>query len=112
MYIHIYMYTYIFYIYMNFCIHKYIYVHINIGSYLAMDTPTRNLNVPKLLIPKSSVSTDSLNRSLGKSGSSGIGWGLEVSVIILMLTLLLMPLAGLHFCVGLDFVTHSRCNLF
>jgi hypothetical protein len=25
--------------------------------------------------------------------------------IICMLTLLLMPLAGLHFCVGLDFVT-------
>jgi hypothetical protein len=28
-----------------------------------------------------------------------------LSCIICMLTLLLMPLAGLHFCVGLDFVT-------
>jgi hypothetical protein len=35
-----------------------------------------------------------------------------VYFIICMLTLLLMPLAGLHFCVGLDFVTPSRCNLF
>ena len=32
---------------------------------------------------------------------------LKVSSIIYMLTLLLMPLAGLHFCVGLDFVTPS-----
>jgi hypothetical protein len=30
---------------------------------------------------------------------------LSVPFIICMLTLLLMPLAGLHFCVGLDFVT-------
>jgi hypothetical protein len=30
-----------------------------------------------------------------------------VSFIICMLTLFLMPLAGLHFCVGLDFVTPS-----
>jgi hypothetical protein len=29
-----------------------------------------------------------------------------------MLTLLLVPLAGLHFCVGLDFVTPYHCNLF
>jgi hypothetical protein len=33
-----------------------------------------------------------------------LGW-LKVSFIICMLTLLLMPLAGLHFCVVLDFVT-------
>jgi hypothetical protein len=33
---------------------------------------------------------------------------MSVSFIICMLTLLLMPLAGLHFCVGLP----SRCNLF
>ncbi len=32
---------------------------------------------------------------------------ISVSFIICMLTLLLMPLAGLHFCVGLDFVTPS-----
>jgi hypothetical protein len=31
----------------------------------------------------------------------------SVSFIICMLTLLLIPLAGLHFCVGLDFVTPS-----
>jgi hypothetical protein len=31
----------------------------------------------------------------------------SVSFSICMLTLLLMPLAGLHFCVGLDFVTPS-----
>jgi hypothetical protein len=31
----------------------------------------------------------------------------SVSFIICMLTLLLMPLAGLHFCVGLGFVTPS-----
>jgi type II secretory pathway component PulF len=30
---------------------------------------------------------------------------ISVFFIICMLTLLLMPLAGLHFCVGLDFVT-------
>jgi hypothetical protein len=30
---------------------------------------------------------------------------ISVSFIICILTLLLMPLAGLHFCVGLDFVT-------
>jgi hypothetical protein len=29
---------------------------------------------------------------------------------ICMSTLLLMPLAGLHFCVGLDIMTPSRCN--
>jgi hypothetical protein len=38
--------------------------------------------------------------------------GISASFIICMLTLLLMPLAGLHFCVGLDFVTPPRCNLF
>jgi hypothetical protein len=32
---------------------------------------------------------------------------LSVSFMICILTLLLMPLAGLHFCVGLDFVTPS-----
>jgi hypothetical protein len=32
---------------------------------------------------------------------------ISVSFIIFMLTLLLMPLPGLHFCVGLDFVTTS-----
>jgi hypothetical protein len=32
---------------------------------------------------------------------------IKVSFIICILTLLLMPLAGLHFCVGLDFVTPS-----
>jgi hypothetical protein len=37
---------------------------------------------------------------------------ISVYFIIYMLTLLLMPLAGLHFCVGLDFVTPYRCNLF
>jgi hypothetical protein len=37
---------------------------------------------------------------------------ISVSFIICMLTLLLMPLAGLYFCVGLDFVTPSGCNLF
>jgi hypothetical protein len=31
----------------------------------------------------------------------------STSFIICMLTLLLIPLAGLHFCVGLDFVTPS-----
>ncbi len=31
----------------------------------------------------------------------------SVSFVICMLTLLLMPLAGLHFCVDLDFVTPS-----
>jgi hypothetical protein len=31
--------------------------------------------------------------------------GISVSFIIYMLTLLLMPLAGLHFCIGLGFVT-------
>jgi hypothetical protein len=30
---------------------------------------------------------------------------ISVSFIICMLTLLLMPLAGLHSCVGLDFLT-------
>jgi hypothetical protein len=30
---------------------------------------------------------------------------ISVSYIIFMLSLLLMPLASLHFCVGLDFVT-------
>jgi hypothetical protein len=36
-------------------------------------------------------------------------WGflISVSFAICMLTLLLMPLAGLLFCVGLDFVTPS-----
>jgi hypothetical protein len=29
---------------------------------------------------------------------------IQVSFIICMLALLLMPLGGLHFCVGLDFV--------
>jgi hypothetical protein len=37
---------------------------------------------------------------------------ISVSFIICMLTLLLVPLAGLHFCVGLEFVTSSHCNLF
>lgn len=32
---------------------------------------------------------------------------ISISCIICMLTLILMPLAGLHFCVGLDFVTPS-----
>jgi hypothetical protein len=32
---------------------------------------------------------------------------ISVSFIICMLILLLMPLAGLYFCVGLDFVTPS-----
>jgi hypothetical protein len=32
---------------------------------------------------------------------------ISLSFIICMLSLLLMPLAGLHFCVGLDFVTPS-----
>jgi hypothetical protein len=32
---------------------------------------------------------------------------ISVSYLICMLTHLLMPLAGLHFCVGLDFVTPS-----
>jgi hypothetical protein len=32
---------------------------------------------------------------------------ISVSFIICMLTLTHMPLAGLHFCVGLDFVTPS-----
>jgi hypothetical protein len=32
---------------------------------------------------------------------------ISVPFTIFMLTLLLMPLAGLHFCVGLDFVTPS-----
>jgi hypothetical protein len=32
---------------------------------------------------------------------------ISASFIICMLTLLLMPLAGLHFCVGLYFVTPS-----
>jgi hypothetical protein len=46
-------------------------------------------------------------------GSPGIflvfhGWNVLVtSVIVCMLTLLPMPLAGQHFCVGLDFVTSS-----
>jgi hypothetical protein len=35
-----------------------------------------------------------------------------VSFIICMLTLLLMPLPGLNFCVGLDFVTPLIINLF
>jgi ATP-dependent helicase STH1/SNF2 len=35
-----------------------------------------------------------------------------VSFIICMLTLLLLPLACLHFCVGSDLVTSYRCNLF
>jgi hypothetical protein len=33
--------------------------------------------------------------------------GTQVSCIICMSTLLLMPLAGLYFCVGLNFVTPS-----
>jgi hypothetical protein len=37
---------------------------------------------------------------------------ISASFIICMLTLLLMPLAVLHFCVGLDFVTPPCCNLF
>jgi hypothetical protein len=32
---------------------------------------------------------------------------IPVSFIVCMVILLLMPLAGLHFCVGLDFVTPS-----
>jgi hypothetical protein len=36
----------------------------------------------------------------------------SVFFVIYLLTLLLTPLAGLHFCVGLDFVTPSCCNLF
>jgi hypothetical protein len=32
---------------------------------------------------------------------------ITISFNICMLTLLLMPLTGLHFCVGLDFVTSS-----
>jgi hypothetical protein len=32
---------------------------------------------------------------------------ISISYIICMLTLLLMPLAGLRFCLGLDFVTPS-----
>jgi hypothetical protein len=32
---------------------------------------------------------------------------ISVSFLICMLTLLLLPLAGLHFCAGLDFVTPS-----
>jgi hypothetical protein len=32
---------------------------------------------------------------------------ISVSFIIYMLNLLLIPLVGLHFCVGLDFVTPS-----
>jgi hypothetical protein len=36
----------------------------------------------------------------------------KVSFIICILTHLPMPLAGLHFYVGLDFVTPYRCNLF
>jgi hypothetical protein len=32
---------------------------------------------------------------------------ISVSFIICMMTLLLMPLAGLHFCVGLNFMTPS-----
>jgi hypothetical protein len=34
----------------------------------------------------------------------------QVSFVICMLTLLPMPLAGLQFCVGLDFVTPFGCN--
>jgi hypothetical protein len=37
---------------------------------------------------------------------------ISVSFIICMLTLLLIPLAGLHFCVGLDFVRSYCCNIF
>jgi hypothetical protein len=40
-----------------------------------------------------------------------IGQMVCVSYVICMLTLLLLPLAGLHFCVGPDFVIPSRCNL-
>jgi hypothetical protein len=44
--------------------------------------------------------------SLQKS-SNGIYISISVSFVICMLILLLMSLAGLHFCVGLDFVTPS-----
>jgi hypothetical protein len=37
---------------------------------------------------------------------------ISVTFNICILTLLLMLLAGLHFCVGLNFVTSSHCNLF
>jgi hypothetical protein len=42
------------------------------------------------------------------TGSLLLGFSVQsVSCIICMLTLLLMPLAGLYFCLGLDFVTPS-----
>jgi hypothetical protein len=37
---------------------------------------------------------------------------LQVSIFHYLYVDCLMPLAGLHFCVGLDFVTPSRCILF
>jgi hypothetical protein len=54
---------------------------------------------------------DLLNVNLFSSNNKGyllLGcFVISTSLIICMLTLLLMPLAGLHFCVGLDFVIPS-----
>jgi hypothetical protein len=77
MYIYIYIYIYKIYIYVYIYIYIYIYIHIYI--YLYRDALAMAARTPSNL------------RS--------------VSFIISMLTLLLIPLAGLHFCVGLDFVT-------
>jgi hypothetical protein len=57
--------------------------------------------------PTVSIKTGAITIFPDESIGLPSGLGISVSFIICMLTLLLMPLAGLHFCVGLDFVIPS-----
>jgi hypothetical protein len=56
-----------------------------------------------LQISDLSSNTDVLAGELERLFIYSLTW--SVGGLLGMLTLLLMPLAGLHFCVGLDFVT-------
>jgi hypothetical protein len=130
MYIYMYIYTYI-YIY----VYMYIYIN-NIYIYIYIHTQTPgdgHIEAVRVQYDDTEISYEQILDIFFDRDISAFGNGLgqyqvrafifswvecfgylllgcsviSVSFIIFMLTLLLMPLAGLYFCVGVDFVTLS-----
>jgi hypothetical protein len=121
------MYMYLYFIYVNMYeyiyIHLYVYMYIYIYLYIFMCMQvvvavTSWLGGSERLFNCEAVKNVPIvcdigplqggNRFIFYFGYLFLGCSvISVSFIICMLTLLLMPLAGLHFCVGFDFMTLS-----
>jgi hypothetical protein len=98
------------YVYIFIFIWIYIYVYVYIYAYICIPFSEPELHPSYVL--RSIVLTSAISNQV-YLGYLLLGCSvISVSFIIDMLTLLFMPLGGLHFYVGLDFMTPYRCNLF